>query len=161
MYMSNELPKWDDVSTALPSRFVLLVMKNSFFGQEDTQLTNKLLKELPGILNWSIEGWKKLHDREEFLQPQTGEAMLRELTHLASPIKDFVEDCCKIEEDQTVKTTVLYTAWTTWCYTNGYKTPTVSRTFGRDLRAAYPKLQNIQKRIGASRERWYKGIGLS
>ena len=60
LLQSNELPKLADASGALVSRFILLQIKESFYGREDRGLTKKLLTELPGILNWAIEGWARL-----------------------------------------------------------------------------------------------------
>jgi putative DNA primase/helicase len=55
--LTNELPSLSDGSGALAGRFIILIMTKSFFGKEDPALTSKLLTELPGILNWSIEGY--------------------------------------------------------------------------------------------------------
>ena len=43
--LSNELPRLADASGALASRFVTLVSSRSFYGKEDTGLTEKLLAE--------------------------------------------------------------------------------------------------------------------
>ena len=58
--LSNELPRLADASGALASRFVTLVSSRSFYGKEDTGLTEKLLAELPGILNWALDGAERL-----------------------------------------------------------------------------------------------------
>jgi hypothetical protein len=54
LILTNELPRIADRSDALVSRFVLLTLVESFLGREDLRLTDKLLKDLPGILNWSL-----------------------------------------------------------------------------------------------------------
>jgi putative DNA primase/helicase len=36
---------------------MMLRLTESFYGREDKALTEKLLTELPGILNWAIEGY--------------------------------------------------------------------------------------------------------
>ena len=56
MLMTNELPRIEDVSGALASRFLVLMLTRSFFGEEDTGLFERLIPELPGILNWALEG---------------------------------------------------------------------------------------------------------
>ena len=48
LVISNELPRLADASGALVSRFVLLLLTESFYGREDHDLTTKLLGELPG-----------------------------------------------------------------------------------------------------------------
>ena len=46
--MTNELPRIGETSGALASRFILLTMKQSFYGKEDLGLSSKLMTELPG-----------------------------------------------------------------------------------------------------------------
>ena len=38
---------------------ILLRLTETFYGREDTTLTATLTNELPGILLWAIEGWKR------------------------------------------------------------------------------------------------------
>ncbi|MBI1204786.1 MAG: NTP-binding protein [Rhodopseudomonas sp.] len=66
LIMTNELPRLADASGALASRFVVLTMSQSFFGKEDRGLGNRLLGELAGILNWSLEGFRRLRERGYF-----------------------------------------------------------------------------------------------
>ena len=66
MIISNELPRLADNSGALPSRLIVLRLSESWFGHEDTDLTEKLLIELPGILNWSIRGWRNITAQKRF-----------------------------------------------------------------------------------------------
>ena len=44
------------LGSALAKRFVIVVLTKSFYGKENTRLLQELLPELPGILNWIIEG---------------------------------------------------------------------------------------------------------
>lgn len=66
MLLANEIPAFHDPSGALKRRLIVLRTKQTFFGKEDIDLTSKLLKELPGILNWSIDGLKRLWSRGHF-----------------------------------------------------------------------------------------------
>ena len=51
--MSNELQKLTDPTGALANRFIYLVTTQSFYGREDVNLDTKLMKELPGVVNWA------------------------------------------------------------------------------------------------------------
>src|SRR5690606_6286310 len=73
LILTNELPRLNDSSGALANRFLILPLRNSFLGREDTGLTSRLLEELPGILLWAIEGLRRLYERGHFLQPASGE----------------------------------------------------------------------------------------
>ena len=69
--VSNDPPKFCDPSGAMDRRMMSLRTHRSFLGTEDITLTNKLLGELPGILNWAIQGWERLRSRGCFEAPQT------------------------------------------------------------------------------------------
>ena len=93
--VSNELPRLGDASGALVSRMILLRTPNSFYGCEDTELTNKLLAELPGIFLWAVSGWQSLRERGRFIQPDSALDTLSELSDLSSPISAFVRERCE------------------------------------------------------------------
>jgi putative DNA primase/helicase len=60
LIISNELPGFADASGAIASRFIILTLQESFLGREDHALTERLLKELSGILRWALEGLAEL-----------------------------------------------------------------------------------------------------
>ena len=89
MIMTNVLPRIWDASGALPSRFIVLVLTKTFYGEEDTQLTNRLATELPGILNWAIEGRRRLQRRGYFIQPESAGDLVDNLQELDHPTTPF------------------------------------------------------------------------
>ena len=54
-------------SGALAGRLLVILFQHSFFGREDPGLTDRLMGELPGILNWAIEGYERLQARGHFV----------------------------------------------------------------------------------------------
>ena len=54
--MTNELPRIEDASGALSSRFIVLTLTQSFYGREDHSLLDRFIPELPGILLWALNG---------------------------------------------------------------------------------------------------------
>ena len=58
-----------DHTGAMRRRLVPLVLPKSFEGKEDIHLTEKLASEMPGILNWALEGLRRLDARRD---PVTG-----------------------------------------------------------------------------------------
>ncbi len=150
-----------DASTAVISRFIVLQLSNSFYGKEDTFLTEKLLTELPGILNWAIEGYQRLSARGYFVQPKASNDILREMAWLASPVYAFVEECCEVEPALSVECSLVYEDWRGWCVAQGIEHPGTIQNFSRKLRAATTGLSVIQARAGGdSRVRKFVGIGL-
>ena len=69
MVLANELPTFQDPSGALRRRLITLRTTRSFTGNEDVHLTERLLAELPGILNWAIDGLRRLTAQGRFSDP--------------------------------------------------------------------------------------------
>ena len=161
MFLTNELPKLCDASGALAGRFLMLHLTKSFYGREDQALTDKLLKELPGILLWSLQGWLRLHQRGRFVQPKTVEQIIRDLEDLSSPVGAFVREKCVIGPGKSVEMNSLYQRWKLFCEEIGREHHGTTQTFGRDLRAVLPHLGTRQSRIGDGRDRFYEGIDLA
>jgi putative DNA primase/helicase len=168
VFLTNEVPALADNSGAIASRFIILELTRSFLGMEDLTLDDKLAKELPGILNWAITGWRRLAERGRFIQPARATASARLLDTLASPVKAFLDECCEIDARYEVRTKDLFGAWIVWCDQNGREHPGKEASFGRDLRAARPEIYSDQVRIptdqkprdGRTHERVYRGLRL-
>jgi len=160
LILTNELPRITDSSGALASRFIVLTLTQSFYGQEDHALTGNLLAELPGILNWAIEGWRRLNERGYFQQPQSSADAIDELEDLGSPISAFVKDRCIVEAGRQVAIDRLFEAWKAWCEFQSRDKPGTKQTFGRDLKAALPGIKTARPREDGARSRAYEGIDL-
>jgi putative DNA primase/helicase len=137
LVLTNEIPRFTDASGALASRFVILTLTNSFYGREDTTLTDKLLVEAPAIFNWCLDGLDRLTARGHFVQPDTARSALQHLEDLASPVSAFVRDRCHVDAKVHVKKDELWKAWREWCTDEGAQHGTKA-VFLRDLRAAVP-----------------------
>ncbi|MCP1738201.1 DNA primase family protein [Bradyrhizobium japonicum] len=158
--MSNELPRLSDASGALASRFIVLTMERSFYGHEDRGLGNRLLAELPGILNWAREGYLRLRKRGYFLQPDSARDAIEELEELGSPISAFIKARCVVSPGLKTPANDIFVAWREWCEANGRREAGTVQSFGRDLRAAVPGLRIARPRIEGSQVRCYEGIRL-
>jgi putative DNA primase/helicase len=157
--ISNELPKFADASGALASRFLLLRFTRSFLGKEDKTLDAKLQAELPGILNWAIEGWSRLRKRGRFVQPASGQELIDQFKNMASPVAAFIEDRVDIDPGSNIPVKDLFEGWKDWCATKN-RNPGSEQTFGRDLYSVMPALKVTQPRVDGKQVRHYEGIGL-
>lgn len=99
--------------------------------QQDKELPEKLLTELPGILQWALEGcrqWLDLGLQEpECVRVATGG--YREEMDL---VGRFLADYCVLGEDLEVAASRLYGAFKEWCEETGEKTLNQTR-FGSRL----------------------------
>lgn len=114
---SNEALQLTENSNALTGRMMVLKMSNSFYGKEDTQLADKLAKELPGIFNWAIEGQQRRLAREggRFIQPQSGLELLNLMEELGNPISAFIADAMEFDLDATCDKDHAFMCWRRWC----------------------------------------------
>lgn len=157
--LSNELPRLSDASGALASRFVVLVLTRSFYGQENPRLTSELLQEAPSIFLWAVAGYDRLMARGYFEAPTSGAEAVQQLEDLSSPISAFVRDRCRVNANASVPADELWKAWRTWCEDGNGHWGTKA-VFGRDLRAAFPGVRKQRLWHGGDREFVYTGLRL-
>lgn len=153
MFLTNELPRFTDSSGALAGRFLILQTQKSFYGKEDVGLTDRLLTELPGILNWAMEGLHRLRQRRHFLPPQSSSDTVQEIEDLASPVGAFVRECCDVGPGFRVYVDHLYGLYKDRCALDGRTNLPTIQNFSRDLKAVVPGL--ITRR---DPKRFFEGI---
>src|SRR5262249_17322499 len=122
-------------------RRAVLRLAHSHYGEEDTNLTERLLTELPGILLWAIAGYQRLRQRGHFLQPKSGEAIRSDMEELSSPVTAFVKQCCELDAKAKILKQQLFRLWRTWCENHGHE-PGSEATFSKNLTAAFPTVQS-------------------
>ena len=140
--ISNELPRLGDASTAVIGRIVLLPLTRSWLGQEDHSLERDLCNELPGILNWALDGLARLtfENKNRFTPVVAADEAVTAMRDLSSPVGAFVREKCEVAANRAVGTDALYDAYKKWCEANEHpKSP--KQVFGRDLRAVVPGLR--------------------
>jgi putative DNA primase/helicase len=157
--VSNELPEFGDASAAVIGRFLVLTLATSWLGKEDIELETRLRSQLPGLLNWALMGLAQLEQRCRFTQPTSSDEAISSLRDLASPVRAFIRDRCEVHPDHQVPVDELYTAYRTWADDDGH--PRIAKpTFGRNLKAAMPRVHLSQLRCGDVRVRVYVGLKL-
>jgi putative DNA primase/helicase len=158
LLLSNELPYLADASGAVATRFIVLMLQNSWLGQEDEGLMDRLAGELPQILEWSLQGLDRLRERGRFTEPESSADARAQLAELTSPEMVFITDACERGPLEEVTIKAAFAAWTFWCKENGHSASTVQK-FGQRLRAALPSLEI--KHYEKGKVRSYTGIGLN
>jgi putative DNA primase/helicase len=160
--LSNELPHFGDASAAITGRFVILRLTESWLGREDQGLEPRLHAELPGILNWVLDGLDRLTEAGRFTRPSYTEDVVLTLANLASPVGAFVRDCCERGPLCSESVDDLYRMYRAWAEDNGQGRKN-KQVFGRDLRAVIPELRVSRPRdeAGKQSERIYHGVALT
>ncbi|MBV8318066.1 MAG: hypothetical protein JOZ53_24240, partial [Planctomycetaceae bacterium] len=138
---------------------LILRLTQEFLGREDRGLFDALRAELPGILLWAVHGWVRLRARGKFTQPASGRDLVEAMEALASPIRTFLEDRCRVQERSAVAREALYAAWKSWCQDNGLE-PGGPANLGRLLYAAIPHLKGSKGRQEGQQFHTYVGVVL-
>ena len=139
---------------AIWRRIHLIPFEQTFEGNaQDKRLKQKLLAELPGILNWAIEGcllWQK----QGLVQPAHIKSATMEYRDEMDLLAEWIESCCSIGPNESATVGNLYQSYNGWCIANWVK-PMERRVFGRKL-----KSRGFQGAKSGG-QRGYRGIGLS
>jgi len=77
----NNAPENLKIDRALKNRMLSIKFVRSFEGREDIHLKDKLLKERPAILNWALEGYKRLIENGGFTNYNRDSDALYRLTN--------------------------------------------------------------------------------
>ena len=158
--ISNELPGLGDASTAIVGRFVPLLTTRSWIGKENHDLEMQLGGELPGILNWALDGLRRLtfDNGNRFTRQPSAEEAITAMRDLASPVAAFVRERCILEATLKIAVDDIYAVYKIWCGENEYLRAS-KHVFGRDLRAACPLVRKSRSGPKKARTFDYLGIG--
>lgn len=107
---------------------------------EDVNLENKLFKEAQGIINWAIEGFRRLYNNDFKLTYSSAcDKALKNYVASNDYIYSFIQECLQISKDSRVKRSDIYKEFVSYLSRNGFKG--VSLTAGQFL----PKLKQSLK----------------
>ena len=122
--------------------------------QQDRTLRATLKEELPGILNWAIQGcltWQRDGLGEPEAVQQATAAYRTEMDILA----DFLEACCVPDPDAFITSRDLYEAYQAWCGENAVE-PLTQSPLGTKLK----ERGFVSKPVGHAKTRSWFGLRL-
>lgn len=149
-YMVNDVPRFRADDTALLARIKLVPFLVSFLGREDTELQDKLLAELPGILTWAVEGCLECAAQGGLKAPPEVEAHAEKVRAANDDIGRFLGEECNVGPGLRVAKRALYATYKTWCEENGTH-PLASKNLGARLEKrgfGEVKSNGIEYRLG-------------
>ena len=146
--LSNTWSRLHDAAAAWPSRLLPLELTESWLGREDPDLAARLTAELPGILNWALDGLDRLQANGRFTETGTMAALTDELERNASTEIEFVRECCETSPGLEVPLDVIYNRYRQWCLYEQHMTESRIRDkswFSRELREAAPGVKTAKR----------------
>lgn len=135
---SNYLPRVDDNSYGFWRRIIVIPFNVKFEGQNrDSSLEDKLIKELPGILNWAIEG-ASIWFKQGLRTPDQLLLQVSKYKDAQDTLSKFITDECETGLDLRVAASELYQGYLFWCMDNKER-PITSTSFGTQITARFTK----------------------
>lgn len=128
----NRLMDSDDTSDGYFRRLVIVPFNKRYYelkqGEEpkqgisymDVDLVDKLLKELPGIFNFSLEGLHDLMSHDyQFVRSSASEAELEKYKARQNPVITFIEDCIEYQPGGKIRRPDIKPAYNDWYSQHG------------------------------------------
>ena len=86
--------------------------------KRDTELQSKLLKNLPAIFNWCLEGYIILRRTRSFTEMEDEAAAKQDFMEASNPLITFLKD---VEPQGRISKSQLYQQYVDWCDEAGHK----------------------------------------
>jgi putative DNA primase/helicase len=110
----NHLPTIRGADNGIWRRIHLIEFNQNFEGREDKQLEQKLRAELPGILNWALDGLREWH--AQGLNPPADVVNATKAYRADQDlIGRWVSDCCVLGAREQVQSSLAYESYVQWC----------------------------------------------
>lgn len=155
IFCMNEVPVILDKTYAFHRRLIIVKFKKVFRGKDrDKFLEDKLAKELPGILNWCLEGLHRILKNKDIFVSDQMENDKKDFIKQVNPLILFVEERCLIQDGSIIEKGQLYLDYDNWSKNSGLR-PLSKVKFYRQLLEDFPTVK--EDTFG---KRTFKGIGL-
>lgn len=130
IYSANRLPMIKVDDDAFYNRWVIIPFENSFYGHEDTHLTEKLTtpEELSGILNFALSGLIRLKKNDWHFSDKISSGTY--YRRKSNPVLAFLEECCECSDSDYVVKAELLGAYNSWASVNGHPPAASKKGFG-------------------------------
>ncbi|WP_436667262.1 DNA primase family protein [Latilactobacillus sakei] len=161
-FAANDLVDFGDQSVGLRRRIKAIPFKRKFLLEEqDTNLINELYRELPGILNWAIEGLIRLSEIDYKIgQSKSMKQLTDILLNVRTTEDQFMKTRVEIKLDQKLKKADVYEAYRQFALADG-KVPVIAKAFWSELAAFILKQYGTHIDYSKSNgDRFVNGIGL-
>ena len=149
----NDLPRTKGGNDGLFRRVKIVEFPALAAGDRQADFKEAVMREAPGILNWSLAGLRRLRQRGRFAVPDQVAAATDEFARQNDIPALFLEECCERSADYEVATGVLYDAYKEWCEENGHRSMSSTALAGE-----WKRLQLVKDRT--ARQRVWRGARL-
>jgi P4 family phage/plasmid primase-like protien len=111
----NAFPIVKDSSDAVYNRTLVLPMLSSESEQTAIEVAKEVIQyELPGVLNWALEGWRRVRDRGWYEPPDVMRAATAEFKGQNNPFAEFADLCLQAAPDSMIMRHDLNLVFNNW-----------------------------------------------
>lgn len=123
----NQLPR-SEATLGFFRRWIVMPFDVTIKEEErDVHLKDKLCEELPGILNWVLEGLKRLVMNHAFTESEACNDALTNYKLTTNSVLRFCEERLVVSENGSMTIKTLYDEYKKYCYEDG-----VEKRYGRN-----------------------------
>jgi P4 family phage/plasmid primase-like protien len=151
LFSANKIPEVTEDTLAFFRRWLILICQNIFLGENcDPKILEKITtpQELSGLLNYALEGLKRLLEKGQFCISETIDDMRATYIRKSNSAKAFIEEQLYYENDPNVFVveTELYQSFILWC--NRENLPTMKKAqFTSNMKEFFPEAKQTMQRI--------------
>lgn len=161
LFAANRAPKRTRDDEAFWNRWLTVVFPESIPPEEQadkTELLAELTDELPGVLNWALDGLDRLRETGGFTEPKSPVEVRRVWEQYGGPVERFKAARLVKDPGAAVEKDRVSVEFTKFCIENDFEDLT-DQTLTREL-TKDPAIGQGQRRIGDERPRVYTGVRL-
>jgi len=159
LFAANQSPKRTRDDEAFWNRWLTVVFPESIPSEEQAdknELLAGLTGELPGILNWALDGFDRLREQGKFTAEQSPDEVRRLWEQYGSPVERFKATRLEIDPGGSVPKTRVRMEFSTFCIENGLEDLS-DQKLTQEL-TQDPRIGESQRRVNGQRTRVYTGI---
>jgi putative DNA primase/helicase len=123
----NELPRVADANSGLFRRVKVVGFPELPENKRDPEIKCLIENEGAGILNWALEGLRRLTERGHFEVPEGVQDATKQFRENNDVPALFVEDRCIRDPGEEVQAARLYREYKYWCEENGHRPQSSTR----------------------------------
>jgi putative DNA primase/helicase len=132
---TNHMPQTRDFSDAMTRRAIILTFNRKFEGDNcDPHLADKLIAELPGILNLALQAISGVLDQKAFTEPASSLEAKANWKLESDQVAQFIDECCLLHKDYETPSNEVYTRYKSWAQEAGSFRPLNRKNFTNRLK---------------------------
>lgn len=177
IFAANKLPRTSDDSLGFFNRWIFIDFPYTFLQKKELdkyteeQKKKRKLKlqdpdrikglmtdeQMSGLLNWSIEGLKRLQNDKTFTSSQTAMDIKTEWIAISDSLRAFCYECLEEAPQRFVSKQDVRETYYRWCNDNGYISDKSGRSQKKTLVSMFG-VDDTQKRLDEGNKRVWLGV---